>query len=114
MLRLYLWHSGIQFASSLMASFLLIFKKHFLSPPHIHHSVSSCSCLSAGDAVPDVGSSSVFHYQAPLVEVSEHVVHLLRHHSVHLLPCDSQATGLHHTEVNPKLRLVCENLIYGG
>lgn len=62
---------------------------------HVH----SLCCLVAGDSVPDVGSSSLLHYQTSLVEVPVHLVYLLCHHSVHFLPCHSQATGLHHTEV---------------
>lgn len=59
----------------------------------------------AGDPVPDVGSSSLLYYQTSLVEVPDHLVYLLCHHSLRLLPRHPQAAGVHHTEVNLQLYL---------
>lgn len=60
-------------------------------------------CLLAGDSVPDVGSPSLLYYQTSLVEVPDHLVCLLCHHSIHILPGHSQAPGLHYTQVRPRL-----------
>lgn len=59
----------------------------------------------AGDPVPDVGSSSLLYYQTPLVEVPDHLVYLLCHHSLRLLPRHTQAAGVHHTEVTLRVLL---------
>lgn len=62
-------------------------------------------CPVAGDPVPDVGSSSLLYYQTPLVEVPDHLVYLLCHHSLRLLPRHPQAAGMHHTKVELQLNL---------
>lgn len=78
---------------------------NFLSLMYVHLLTCTLCCRVAGDSVPDVGSSSLLYYQTSLVEVPDHVVYLLCHHSIHLLPCNSQAAGLHHTKVLPSFKL---------
>lgn len=62
-------------------------------------------CPVAGDPVPDVGSSSLLYYQTPLVEVPDHLVYLLCHHSLHFISRHPQAAGVHYTEVTVQLYL---------
>lgn len=64
---------------------------------------TSSKCLSSisadGDPLPDVGSASVFHYQAELVEVPGDLGALLSSHSFCHLPGNSKASGTDNTQV---------------
>lgn len=64
---------------------------------------TSSKCLSSvpadGDPLPDVGSASVFHYQAELVAVPGDLGALLSSHSFCHLPGNSKASGTDNTQV---------------
>nr|XP_054507764.1 E3 ubiquitin ligase RNF121 isoform X2 [Agelaius phoeniceus]XP_054507773.1 E3 ubiquitin ligase RNF121 isoform X2 [Agelaius phoeniceus] len=57
------------------------------------------SLLQYGDPLPDVGSTSVFHYQAELVAVPGDLGALLSSHSFCHLPGNSKASGTDNTQV---------------
>ncbi|XP_041278208.1 RING finger protein 121 isoform X3 [Onychostruthus taczanowskii] len=57
------------------------------------------SLLQHGDPLPDVGSASVFHYQAELVAVPGDLGALLSSHSFCHFPGNSKASGTDNTQV---------------
>ena len=70
--------------------------------PTVSSNADRLCAITAGDAVPDVGGAALLHHQAPLVEISHHVVHILSGHGVRLVPRHSQASQLYHAQVHAR------------